>query len=143
MGASKYYKATRADNNGCYAQNSTTNLTDGGLSPNSLWADTACPDSEHENDLVVVGGLGRTDFKVHFKLDTGMGRLGILAADAPRVIREVKRLRHLDCEGIFSHCASILHRTDRHCAAILPCGDCPRVNSSIRAQSADEHAIVA
>ena len=42
--------------------------------------------------------------KVHFKLDTGMGRLGILAADAPRVIREVKKLSHLDCEGIFSHC---------------------------------------
>jgi len=42
--------------------------------------------------------------KVHFKLDTGMGRLGILAKDAPRVIRAVKRLKHLDCEGIFSHC---------------------------------------
>lgn len=42
--------------------------------------------------------------KVHFKLDTGMGRLGILAEDAPRVIRAVKRLPYLDCEGIFSHC---------------------------------------
>jgi alanine racemase len=42
--------------------------------------------------------------KVHFKLDTGMGRLGILAKDAPRVIRAVKRLKNLDCEGIFSHC---------------------------------------
>ena len=70
-----------------------------------------------------------TRLRAHLKLDTGMGRLGILTADAPRVIREVKRLRHLDCEGIFSHCASMLHRTDRHCAAILPCGDCPRVNS--------------
>ena len=39
-----------------------------------------------------------------FKLDTGMGRLGILAADAPRVIRAVKRLPNLDCVGIFSHC---------------------------------------
>lgn len=46
----------------------------------------------------------KTTAKVHFKLDTGMGRLGILAADAPKVIREVKRLGHLDCEGIFSHC---------------------------------------
>ena len=42
--------------------------------------------------------------RVHFKLDTGMGRLGILAADAPRVIRAVKRLPNLDCAGIFSHC---------------------------------------
>ena len=42
--------------------------------------------------------------KVHFKLDTGMGRLGILAKDAMTVIREVKKLPNLDCEGIFSHC---------------------------------------
>ena len=41
--------------------------------------------------------------KVHFKLDTGMGRLGILAKDALRVMREVKRLPNLDCEGVFSH----------------------------------------
>ena len=41
--------------------------------------------------------------KVHFKLDTGMGRLGILAKDALQVIREVKKLPNLDCEGIFSH----------------------------------------
>ena len=42
--------------------------------------------------------------KVHFKLDTGMGRLGILAKDALATIREVKKLSNLDCEGIFSHC---------------------------------------
>jgi len=46
----------------------------------------------------------KTTARVHFKLDTGMGRLGILAKDAPQVIREVKRLANLDCEGIFSHC---------------------------------------
>ena len=42
--------------------------------------------------------------KVHFKLDTGMGRLGILAKDALVTIRAVKALPGLDCEGIFSHC---------------------------------------
>ena len=41
--------------------------------------------------------------KVHFKLDTGMGRLGILAKDAVAVMREVKKLPNLDCEGVFSH----------------------------------------
>ena len=41
--------------------------------------------------------------KVHFKLDTGMGRLGILAKDALAVMREVKKLPNLDCEGVFSH----------------------------------------
>ena len=42
--------------------------------------------------------------KVHFKLDTGMGRLGILAKDALGTIRAVRALPGLDCEGIFSHC---------------------------------------
>ena len=47
----------------------------------------------------------KTRAKVHFKIDTGMGRLGILAKDAVRVMREVKRMKFLDCEGAFSHCA--------------------------------------
>ena len=40
---------------------------------------------------------------VQFKIDTGMGRLGILAKDAPEVIRRVVKLPNLDCEGMFSH----------------------------------------
>ncbi len=46
----------------------------------------------------------RRTARVHFKLDTGMGRLGILARDALAVIREVRTLPGLDCEGVFSHC---------------------------------------
>ena len=46
----------------------------------------------------------RTTARVHFKLDTGMGRLGILAKDALVTIRAVRALPALDCEGIFSHC---------------------------------------
>ena len=42
--------------------------------------------------------------KVHFKLDTGMGRLGILAKDALATILKVVKLPNLDCEGLFSHC---------------------------------------
>lgn len=42
--------------------------------------------------------------RVHLKLDTGMGRLGIPAKDAVRVASAVKRLPNLDCEGVFSHC---------------------------------------
>ena len=42
--------------------------------------------------------------KVHFKIDSGMGRLGILAAEALPVMRAVKKLPGLDCEGVFSHC---------------------------------------
>ena len=41
--------------------------------------------------------------KVHFKIDTGMGRLGILADEALGTMLEVSKLPCLDCEGIFSH----------------------------------------
>jgi alanine racemase len=40
---------------------------------------------------------------VHFKLDTGMGRLGIQAAEAAEVICAASRLPGLACEGLFSH----------------------------------------
>ena len=39
----------------------------------------------------------------HFKLDTGMGRLGILSSEALRVIPEVLKLPNLNCCGIYSH----------------------------------------
>ena len=47
--------------------------------------------------------------KVHFKLDTGMGRLGIIADCAERIpetvalMKKVIALPGLDCEGVFSH----------------------------------------
>ncbi|MBR4616322.1 MAG: alanine racemase [Kiritimatiellae bacterium] len=44
--------------------------------------------------------------RVHFKIDTGMGRLGILAKDAVATMKEVAALPNLDCEGIFSHFAT-------------------------------------
>ncbi len=39
----------------------------------------------------------------HFKIDTGMGRLGILYMDAPKVILEAVKLPNLKCCGIYSH----------------------------------------
>ena len=41
--------------------------------------------------------------KVHFKIDTGMGRLGILLSEALDVIRRVAQLPNLEVEGIYSH----------------------------------------
>ena len=41
--------------------------------------------------------------EVHFKLDTGMGRLGILAGDAAEVIPEIMHLPNLDFAGIYTH----------------------------------------
>lgn len=41
--------------------------------------------------------------EVHFKIDTGMGRLGILAENAMSVIKQVIKLPNLNCCGIYSH----------------------------------------
>ena len=40
---------------------------------------------------------------VHVKLDTGMGRAGILWQEAPEVLREVVALPGLELEGLFTH----------------------------------------
>lgn len=42
--------------------------------------------------------------RVHFKIDSGMGRLGIVADDAIAKMREIAALPGLVCEGIFTHC---------------------------------------
>ncbi|MGJ3238434.1 MAG: alanine racemase [Anaerolineae bacterium] len=44
--------------------------------------------------------------KVHFKLDSGMGRLGIFAQDFVRVFRQINSLTNLNIEGIYTHFAS-------------------------------------
>ena len=43
--------------------------------------------------------------KVHVKIDTGMGRLGIPAAEAPEFFAALRSLPHLEVEGIVSHFA--------------------------------------
>jgi alanine racemase len=57
-----------------------------------------------KNINAIAEKLGKKTI-VHFKIDTGMGRLGILARDAVETITKVKALPNLICEGIFSHCA--------------------------------------
>jgi len=74
--------------------------------PDMVKAGVILPITDLEEAKLVSAAAvsARTVAKVHFKLDTGMGRLGILAKDALEMIRAVKRLPNLDCEGIFSHC---------------------------------------
>ena len=60
---------------------------------------------EEAKSISAAAARLRTVAKVHFKIDTGMGRLGILAAEAENVVRAVRALPGLDCEGIFSHLA--------------------------------------
>ncbi|MFH1355242.1 MAG: alanine racemase [Candidatus Omnitrophota bacterium] len=44
--------------------------------------------------------------KVHIKIDSGMGRIGILYRDAERVIKKISNLKFIRIEGIFTHLAA-------------------------------------
>jgi alanine racemase len=44
--------------------------------------------------------------RVHFKVDTGLTRLGAPAAEAPARLRAIRELRHLEVEGLFTHLAT-------------------------------------
>jgi alanine racemase len=41
--------------------------------------------------------------RVHIKIDTGMGRMGVMPSDAVPFFRHLINLQHLDIEGIFTH----------------------------------------
>lgn len=60
---------------------------------------------EEARAISAAARKAKTVATVHFKIDTGMGRLGIPAAVAAETVREVFELPALDCEGIFSHFA--------------------------------------
>ena len=47
----------------------------------------------------------RKKVKVHLKVDTGMGRLGVSLRQWPGFLREIKRFPRIEVEGILSHYA--------------------------------------
>lgn len=47
-----------------------------------------------------------TRVNVHIKLDTGMGRIGILPKDTLAFVRRIRRFKKLNLKGIFSHFSS-------------------------------------
>jgi alanine racemase len=51
-----------------------------------------------------AGAKGRP-IKIHVKVDTGMGRIGMLHSDVLKFIRDISRLRFINIEGIFTHLA--------------------------------------
>jgi alanine racemase len=44
--------------------------------------------------------------RVHFKVDTGLTRLGAPFAEAPARLKAIRELRHLEVEGLFTHLAT-------------------------------------
>jgi alanine racemase len=53
--------------------------------------------------LSAEAGSQQRTVTCHFKIDTGMGRLGILLRDAEEVIAKAVRFPNLKCAGIYSH----------------------------------------
>jgi alanine racemase len=62
--------------------------------------------AEQARLLNYVAGKMFRKAKVHVKIDTGMGRLGISHDDAPRFFEELKGMRNIEMEGICSHFAA-------------------------------------
>jgi alanine racemase len=42
---------------------------------------------------------------VHIKVDTGMGRIGVIYQDAPELVNKISKLKFINIEGIFTHLA--------------------------------------
>lgn len=56
--------------------------------------------------LSEAAGLLRKTAKVHLKIDTGMGRIGVPPAEAGILAEQIAALPHLKLQGIFSHLAT-------------------------------------
>ncbi|HTZ11111.1 MAG TPA: alanine racemase [Candidatus Margulisiibacteriota bacterium] len=47
----------------------------------------------------------RKQINVHIKVDTGMGRIGVLHEEARQLIRQIHKLKSVNIEGVFTHFA--------------------------------------
>lgn len=64
---------------------------------------TVC-DGENVDALESVCRAGNVTAVVHLKVDTGMGRLGVIPADAPTLAAHIARhCPHLRLDGVFTH----------------------------------------
>jgi alanine racemase len=63
-------------------------------------------DVEHARLIDDVAAGAGTSAAVHFKVDTGLTRLGAPLEEAPARLRAIRELRHLRVEGLFTHLAT-------------------------------------
>lgn len=61
---------------------------------------------EEVTRLNATGQEARKKLKVHLKIDTGMGRLGVWHTEAPALCAQILAADHLELAGIFTHFAS-------------------------------------
>ena len=94
-------------------------LRKGGIKKPLFILGTILPEEAKEavkNDLILTlcseeltsalskeGKRQNKEVRVHLKVDTGMGRLGILPSDVFPFVKEIQKLPNLSLEGIFSH----------------------------------------
>ena len=64
---------------------------------------TALLDRDVLHDLAGAPELGERRLAVHIKVDTGMGRLGVLPAELPALADELHGARGIGVDGVFSH----------------------------------------
>jgi len=65
---------------------------------------TVC-DAELTSSLNRKAKIYGRPIKVHIKVDTGMGRIGILHQDAAVLVKRISRMKFINIEGIFTHFA--------------------------------------
>jgi alanine racemase len=63
-------------------------------------------DVEHARLYDEVAASARRRMRVHFKVDTGLTRLGAPTAEAPARLRAIRELRNLELDGLFTHLAT-------------------------------------
>jgi alanine racemase len=63
-------------------------------------------DLERARLIDAAAAAARRSARVHFKVDTGLTRLGAPVAEAPARLAQVRELRHLEVEGLFTHLAT-------------------------------------
>ncbi len=61
---------------------------------------------EHLTALDAAGRARGTTARAHLKVDTGMGRLGVLPAEVPAFLEAARGCRHVTLEGLCSHFAN-------------------------------------
>jgi alanine racemase len=57
-------------------------------------------------ELDKICELARERVNVHIKIDTGMGRVGILWSEAKDFIKEVSKFKNINIEGLYAHFSS-------------------------------------
>jgi len=77
---------------------------------------------------------------VHFKVDTGLGRLGVWHCEAPALYRELSELPQLKIEGFYTHFASADEEDDAITLAQLQAFD--RVLDELKPESAHGRPIL-